>query len=170
MLCLRSSLEDCMPSRQKLFSILLQNDSCCSNGCIIRNNDTEGQPRIFGDCSFHMKFDLCVCVCVRAQSCLTLCNPTDCNLPGSSVHGIFHARILEWAAISSLGRPNDQTHVFSSSCIWQADSLPLSRLGRNFFGESILIWVPRYSKGDRELLICLQLNIQAHVRILLCAF
>ena len=34
------------------------------------------------------------------QSCLTLCNPMDCNPPGSSVHGIFQARILEWAAIS----------------------------------------------------------------------
>ena len=35
------------------------------------------------------------------QSCLTLCNPMDCSPPASSVHGIFQARILEWAAISS---------------------------------------------------------------------
>ena len=35
-----------------------------------------------------------------AQSCLTLCNPMDCSLPGSSVHGIFQAWILEWGAIS----------------------------------------------------------------------
>ena len=35
-----------------------------------------------------------------AQSCLTLCDPIDCNLPGSSVHGIFQARILEWITIS----------------------------------------------------------------------
>ena len=34
-----------------------------------------------------------------AQSCLTLCDPTDCSLPGSSVHGIFQARVLEWVAI-----------------------------------------------------------------------
>ena len=33
------------------------------------------------------------------QSCLTLCNPMDCSPPGSSVHGILQARILEWAAI-----------------------------------------------------------------------
>ena len=33
-----------------------------------------------------------------AQSCLTLCDPMDCSPPGSSVHGIFQARILEWAA------------------------------------------------------------------------
>ena len=35
---------------------------------------------------------------VWAQSCPTLCNPVDCSLPGSSVHGIFQARILEWVA------------------------------------------------------------------------
>ena len=37
------------------------------------------------------------------QSSLTLCDPMDCSLPGSSVHGIFQARILEWVAISYLG-------------------------------------------------------------------
>ena len=36
-----------------------------------------------------------------AQLCLTLCDPRDCSPPGSSVHGISQARILEWAAISS---------------------------------------------------------------------
>ena len=35
-----------------------------------------------------------------AQLCPTLCNPMDCSLPGSSVHGIFQARVLEWGAIS----------------------------------------------------------------------
>ena len=35
-----------------------------------------------------------------AQSCLTLGNPMDCRLPGSSVHGTLQARILEWVAIS----------------------------------------------------------------------
>jgi hypothetical protein len=34
-----------------------------------------------------------------AQLCLTLYNPMNCSLPGSSVHGIFQARILEWVAI-----------------------------------------------------------------------
>ena len=34
------------------------------------------------------------------QSCPTLCKPMDCSLPGSSVHGIFQARVLEWGAIA----------------------------------------------------------------------
>ena len=34
-----------------------------------------------------------------AQSCPTLCDPVDCSLPGSSVHGILQERILEWVAI-----------------------------------------------------------------------
>ena len=38
-------------------------------------------------------------MCVHVQLVPTLCNPTDCDLPGSSVHGIFQARILEWVAI-----------------------------------------------------------------------
>ena len=44
-----------------------------------------------------------VCACSVAKSCLTLCDPKDCNLPGSSVRGIFQARMLEWVAISYPG-------------------------------------------------------------------
>ena len=39
------------------------------------------------------------CVCLVTQSCPTLCDPMDCSPPGSSVHGIFEAGILEWIAI-----------------------------------------------------------------------
>ena len=49
---------------------------------------------------------MCVCVCMRAHtlcrfSRVWLCNLIDCSLPGSSVHGILQARILEWVSISS---------------------------------------------------------------------
>ena len=57
---------------------------------------------------------------ISAQSCLTLCEPTDCSLPGSSVHGILQARVLEWGAISSaraLFWPRDWTHI-SGSLAW----------------------------------------------------
>ena len=56
----------------------------------------------------------------RAQSCLTLCDPMDCSPPGSSVHGVSQARVLEWVAISSYrgsSWPRDQTHVSCVSCI-----------------------------------------------------
>ena len=44
---------------------------------------------------------VCVCVHARAQPCPVLCNFMDCSPPGSSVHGIFQARTLEWVIISS---------------------------------------------------------------------
>ena len=49
-----------------------------------------------------------------AQLCPTLCDPTDCSLPGFSVHGIFQARVLEWVAISfsrGSSQPRDGTQV-----------------------------------------------------------
>ena len=49
-----------------------------------------------------------------AQSCPTPCDPIDCSLPGSSVHGIFQAIVLEWIAISfsrGSSRPRDRTWV-----------------------------------------------------------
>ena len=55
--------------------------------------------------------------CVHAQSlpsCLSLCNPMDCSLPGSSIRGILQARVLQWVAMPS---SRDRTHVFYISCI-----------------------------------------------------
>ena len=49
------------------------------------------------------------------QSCLTLWDPMDCSLPGSSVHGIFQARVLEWAAIAFSGY---QLYVISNQKPW----------------------------------------------------
>jgi len=43
------------------------------------------------------------------QSCPTLCTPMDCSLPGSSIHGIFQARVLEWVAIAFSGRSSIQS-------------------------------------------------------------
>ena len=44
------------------------------------------------------------------QSCPTLSDPIDCSLPGSSVHGIFQARVLEWGAIAF-------SHIYSQACL-----------------------------------------------------
>ena len=66
-----------------------------------------------------------VYIVLVTQLCPTLCDPTDCNPPGSSVHGILQTRILEWVAISfskGASQTRDQTQVS-----WlQADSLPES--------------------------------------------
>ena len=59
------------------------------------------------------------CVCLYAQSCLTLCYPMDCSPPGSSVHGISQARPLEWVAPSfsrGFSRPRDWTHISGGCC------------------------------------------------------
>ena len=80
-----------------------------------------------------------------AQSCSTLCNPTDCSPPGSFVHGILQARILECVAISysrEPSTPRDRTQV---SCI----------AGRFFTiwppGKPILEWgAISYSKGSSQ--------------------
>ena len=66
--------------------------------------------------------------CVHAkslQSCPTLCDPMDCRLPGSFVHGVFQARILEWVAIS-FSRGTSWPRVWTCiSCV--------SYIGRWFF-------------------------------------
>ena len=67
--------------------------------------------------------DYNMCAYLVAKWCLTLCDPMDCSLPGSSVHGIFQARILEWVAIPysrASSRPRGWTHFSCTSCIgWQ---------------------------------------------------
>ena len=66
------------------------------------------------------------CCCCSSVTRLSLsCNPIDCSPPGSSVHGISQASILEWVAIPfSRDLPNKRNE--SASVAWQADSLPLS--------------------------------------------
>ena len=54
--------------------------------------------------------DIVVLVLV-AQSCLTLCDPTNCNPPGFSVHGILQARTLEWIAISFSKKKKKKAHT-----------------------------------------------------------
>ena len=73
----------------------------------------------------------CFCCCMGAQSCPTLCDLMDYSPPGSSVLGIFQARILEWVAIS-FSRGSSQlrgwTLISCVSCIGRQVLLPLSHL------------------------------------------
>ena len=98
---------------------------------------------------------------LAAQSYLTLCDPTDCSLPGSSVHGILQARILEWVAnflcqgifLSHRSNP----HLLSPAL--QVDSLPAEPSGRGqksdiFLSYHLIPWLaePRSSSVEGYLL------------------
>ena len=64
-----------------------------------------------------------------AQLCLTLCNPMDCSWPGSPVHGVLQARMLEWVAIPFSGDlPNPGVEPGSPAL--QADPLPSEPPGK----------------------------------------
>ena len=74
-----------------------------------------------------------LCVCAKSlQSCLTLCNPMNCSPPGSSVHGILQARILEWVAVPFSRESSQSADWTRVSCLlhWQAGSLVLVPPGK----------------------------------------
>ena len=70
-----------------------------------------------------------------AQSCPTLCSPMDCSLPGSSSHGIFQARVLEWVAIS-----------FSRGSSWPRDRTQVSPTA----GRCFTVWATREAQTDTK--------------------
>ena len=71
-------------------------------------------------------------VVLVTQSCLTLFDPVDCNLPGSPVHGIFQIRILECVALPfSRGSSQPRDLMKSGSPALRADSLPSEPLGKH---------------------------------------
>ena len=79
-----------------------------------------------------------------AQSCETLCCPMDCSLPGSSVHGIFLARVLDWVAILFSRKsswPGDQTKVSCTAgrrfTFWATREAPL---WRNYVHNTVIFW------------------------------
>ena len=61
--------------------------------------------------------ELCMLHAQSLLSCLTLCDPMDCSPPGSSVHGILQARILEWVARSSFRGSSQSRNQTCVSCI-----------------------------------------------------
>ena len=81
------------------------------------------------------------------QSCLTLCDPMDYSLPGSSVHGILQARILEWVTIT-----------FSRGSSWHRDQTRVSyTAGRFFTIRAISKW-----KNETEILVTQSDSLQFH--------
>ena len=86
----------------------------------------EAVPRVLG--STHLTVSCNTYTLVLTLSRVWLCNPMDCSLPGSSVHGILQTRVLEWVAISftkGSSWPMDQTHISCiSSCanpVWESE-------------------------------------------------
>ena len=79
---------------------------------------------------------LFVCICSVAWLCLTLCDPVDCSLSGSSVHGIFQARILERLPLSTPGvLPDPET---------EPESLVSPALAGRFLNHSDHLGSPVY--------------------------
>ena len=115
--------------RQQLPSISISDPSPRGSGCHPADQaeitETPSLTEGSGSDIFHIlcrKTNPAKDACSVAQSCPTLSNSMDCSLPGSSVHGIFQARILEWVAISfsrGSSQPRDQTWV---SCIATGDA------------------------------------------------
>ena len=69
--------------------------------------------------------EMLLCMCAKSlQLCLTLCNPMDCSPPGSSVHGVLQARILEWVAIYPPPQDPPSSGIKPWSPALWADSLP----------------------------------------------
>ena len=72
----------------------------------------------------------CVLFCLVTKLCLVLCDSMDSNLPGSYVHGISQAKILEWVAIFFSGDLPDPGVESASPALAGSGSLPLNHLGR----------------------------------------
>ena len=122
---------------------------------------------------------VCVCVCVYgkslrnllrlfkglqstlhthtevAQSCPTLCDPMDCSPPGSSVHGIFQAWVLEWVAVS-----------FSRRFSWPRDRTWVSHI----VGRRFTIWATRevHQKHRRVVVSFKRMSVEIFYRWNLC--
>ena len=89
-----------------------------------------------------------------AQSCPTLCDPMDCSLPGSSIHGILQARVLEWVAIAfSYILPAAVAAAQSlQSCLTRCDPMDCSLPGSSIHGilqARILEWVVISFSSDK---------------------
>ena len=90
-----------------------------------------------------------------AKSCPTLCDPMDCSLPGSSVHGIFQARIMKWLAISfsrGSSRPRDRTPVSCAAGDLLQCTRILYRLSHQ--GSPSKHWSPTLLRALASSLVC----------------
>ena len=96
------------------------------------------------------------CCAKLLQLCLTLFNSVDCSLPGSSVHGTFQARILEWVAISfsrGSSRSRNQTRISYIACIGRQVLYHECHLGSPDICSVLYSWFPlKVTLSERSLL------------------
>ena len=104
-----------------LYCLLLSGKVFLSETGVTADFILSGQGRILQDCS------------LVTQSCLTLCDPMDCSLPGSSVHGILQATVLRWVTIS-----------FSRESSWPRDWTQVSHTADRFF----IVWATRVATPE----------------------
>ena len=113
-----------------------------------------------------LAFSINACMHAKSlQSCLILCDPIDCSPPGSSVHGILQARILESVAMpSSRGssQPRDGVHVSYISCISRQVLYHQHHLGSPFpkYCLIIICYSENLEKGIITPLVCGEIEAQ----------
>ena len=78
-----------------------------------------------------------------AQSCPTLRDPMDCSPPGSSVHGIFQARVLEWGAIA-FSKMAEWCPPKDRSTVWPLGPVDIALFGKGVFADIIQLIPPRW--------------------------
>ena len=121
--------------------------------------DTEGY---FSITKYHFEYTKTCTVYIESevtQTCPTLCNPVDCSPPGSSVHGILQARILEWVAISfsrGSSQPSEWTQFsrIAGRCfnLWATREAPLFLLNYSFIMAQMVKNLPAMQEtGIRSL-------------------
>ena len=113
--------------------------------------------------------------CLVSKSCPTLCDPMDCSLPGSSVHEVSQARILEWVAISiSRGSswPRESNPNFLHLLHWQGDPLPLHHLRSPYWTSNIccsffpIMRIKGSTKANK--IFALSVEMKLHCSVYIC--
>ena len=90
-----------------------------------------------------------------AQACPTLCDPLDCSLPGSSIHGICQARVLEWVAIAFSSIPLGSSDSFYWRIVLETKILALDL----FVATRMLFLFCSLSCQSKEMYVCVLTSI-----------